>query len=86
MSFQYCSRVLRLTCCHIRSVWVTLGDGWWWVLARFDFDQYRRRVDGFEYRAKRRDVPRDVALLLELARDIELEERIILDLTDNVMY
>lgn len=56
------------------------------MLARFDFDQYRRRVDGFEFRARRRDMPRDVALLLELARDIELEERIILDLTDNVMY
>lgn len=47
------------------------------------FEGYRRRLDGFEYRAKRRDVPKDVAVLLELARDIELEDRIILDRTDN---
>lgn len=50
------------------------------------FDGYRRRVDAWEYRAKRRDIPRDAAHLLELARDIELEERIILDRTDNVAY
>ncbi len=47
------------------------------------FEGYRRRVDAWEYRSKRRDVPRDAARLLELVRDIELEDRIILDRTDN---
>lgn len=50
------------------------------------FDGYRRRVDALEYRRKHRDVPHDAARLLELARDIELEERIILDRTDNASY
>ena len=50
------------------------------------FEGYRRRVDAWEYRAKRRDLPADAARLLALARDIELEERIILDRTDNVAY
>lgn len=48
------------------------------------FDGYRRRVDAWEYRGKRRDMPHDAARLLELVRDIELEDRIILDRTDNV--
>ena len=63
----------------------THGEGRW-VVGRIDFEGYRRRLDGFEYRGKRHDVPRDVARLLELARAIELEERIILDRSDNVMY
>lgn len=50
------------------------------------FDGYRRRVDAWEYRSKRRDMPRDADRLLELARDIELEERIILDRKDSVSY
>lgn len=50
------------------------------------FEGYRRRVDAWEYRSKRRDIPRDAERLLELARDIELEDRIILDRTDNVTY
>lgn len=50
------------------------------------FGGYKRRLDAYEYQAKRRDVPHDVASLLELARDIELEERIILDRMDNVSY
>ncbi len=53
------------------------------ALAKVDFRGYCRRLDGFEYRAKRLDVPRDSARLLELAQVIELEERIILDRTDN---
>lgn len=64
---------------------VTPG-GVWWVVSRYSFDEYRRRVDALEYRRKREDVPRDAASLLELARAIELEERIILDRTDNVSY
>ena len=44
-----------------------------------DFDAYKRRVDAFDYRAKRHDVPHDVAELLELSRDIELEDTIIVD-------
>lgn len=50
------------------------------------FEGYRRRVDGWEYRGKRRDMPHDAARLLELVRDIELEDRIILDRTDNAPY
>jgi hypothetical protein len=50
------------------------------------FGGYKRRLDATEYRGKRHDVPRDVARLLELVRDIELEDRIILDRTDNVSY
>lgn len=50
------------------------------------FGGYKRRLDAYEYRARRHDVPHDVAALLALARDIELEERIILDRTDNVSY
>lgn len=56
------------------------------VLGRYDFQGYKRRLDAWEYRAKRRDMPRDVGTLLELARDIELEERIILDRSDNASY
>lgn len=41
--------------------------------------RYARRLDVFEYRARLGDVPRDVAQLLELARDIELEDRISVD-------
>jgi len=47
------------------------------------FDQYRRRIDGWEYRAKLRDVPRDLALLVELTREIELTDRISIDITDS---
>lgn len=53
-------------------------------MGRLTFEQYVRRVDGLEYRRKRRDVPRDAGALLALVRDLELEERIILDRTDNV--
>lgn len=55
-------------------------------MGNYSFEQYRRRVDALEYRGKRRDMPRDVSRLLELAQAIELEERIILDRTDNVSY
>lgn len=50
------------------------------------FSGYKRRLDAYDYRAKQRDVPRDAASLLALVRDIELEDRIILDRTDNVTY
>ncbi len=50
------------------------------------FGGYKRRLDAVEYRGKRHDVPRDVTDLLALVRDIELEDRIILDRTDNVSY
>ena len=50
------------------------------------FGGYRRRLEATEYVGKRRDVPHDAARLLELALAIELEERIILDRTDNVSY
>lgn len=48
-------------------------------MGRIDFEGYRRRVDAFDYRAKRRDVPHDMAELLALSRDIELEDIIIVD-------
>ncbi len=50
------------------------------------FGGYKRRLDAVDYRGKRHDVPHDVASLLALVKDIELEERIILDRTDNVSY
>lgn len=50
------------------------------------FAGYRRRLDVVEYQGKRHDVPHDAARLLALVRDIELEDRIILDRTDNVPY
>lgn len=50
------------------------------------FGGYKRRLDAVDYHGKRHDVPHDVARLLELAQAIELEERIILDRTDNVSY
>lgn len=43
---------------------------------------YRRRIEATEGRLKRRDMPRDVATLLELSRAIELEDKIILDRWD----
>ncbi len=43
------------------------------------FNSYCRTQADFDYRAKLRDIPRDMASLLALARDIELEDRIILD-------
>jgi hypothetical protein len=49
-----------------------------------EFEAYMRRVDGFDYRAKRRDMPQDIAELLELAREIELEDRIIVDLEHDL--
>lgn len=48
------------------------------------FGGYKRRLEAYDYRAKRNDVPHDAAALLALVRDIELEDRIILDRTDNV--
>jgi hypothetical protein len=42
------------------------------------FAGYRRRLDCFEYRAKRRDVPRDIDQLLALTAELEaLDERIV---------
>lgn len=47
-------------------------------MVRVDFAGYRRRLDVFEYRAKRRDVPRDIEQLLALTRELEaLDERIV---------
>ncbi len=51
------------------------GDMWLLSLAG-----YRRHVDDAgDGRLKRRDVPHDVAELMELARDIEFEDKIIVD-------
>jgi hypothetical protein len=43
------------------------------------FDGYCRRLDAFEYRAKRHDVPHDVVQLLGLASDLDLEDKITVD-------
>lgn len=79
--------------CHVLGRTMTgrlrVGGRWvvWDMGNMLDFGQYRRRVDeGLDYRGRRRDTPHDVTALLALARDIELEERIILDRTDNVPY
>lgn len=50
------------------------------------FGGYKRRLDAVDYHGKRHDVPHDVERLLELVRDIELEDRIILDRTDSAAY
>lgn len=47
------------------------------------FAGYQRRLDVFDYRGKHRDLPRDIGNLLALARDIELEDKIILDRSDK---
>jgi hypothetical protein len=44
-----------------------------------DFDGYRRRIDAFDYRARRHDLPHDVVELLALSRDIELSDKIVVD-------
>lgn len=49
------------------------------AMGQVDWAGYRRRLDAFEYRAKRQDVPRDVGELLELVREIELSDKIIVD-------
>jgi hypothetical protein len=48
-------------------------------MGQVSFEGYKRRVDGFDYRSRQRDMPRDIATLLELARDIELEDVITVD-------
>ena len=48
--------------------------------------QYVRRLDGFEYRRQRTDLPHDSRELLRLAESIDLGERIILDAEDNSEY
>lgn len=47
------------------------------------FNGYKRRLDVFDFHGKHRDLPRDIERLLALARDIELEDKIILDRSDN---
>lgn len=46
---------------------------------RVDFDGYRRRIDGWDFRAVRHDVPRDFGLLLAECDDLELTDKIIVD-------
>lgn len=46
------------------------------------FGQYLRRLDGFDYRGKRHDVPHDIVELLELSREIEFSDKIIFDVKD----
>lgn len=48
-------------------------------MGKVDWAGYRRRLDAFDYRAKRRDMPHDVTELLELVREIELFDTIIVD-------
>jgi hypothetical protein len=68
-------------CCVLeQSAGRLLQDGR--TVQRPTFDGYSRRLDVFDYRAKRKDVPHDVDRLLELARDIELEDKIIIDSED----
>ena len=54
------------------------AEGGWLTLA-----QYVRRLDGFEYRRQRTDLPHDSRELLRLAESIDLGERIIVDAEDN---
>lgn len=48
------------------------------------FQQYRRRVDGWDSRLRHRDMPRDLAELLELSNEIELSDRISVDVSDSL--
>lgn len=52
-------------------------------MAEIDFGGYQRRLDVWDYRGRRRDVPHDVAELLELAREIEATDRFMVDVTDK---
>lgn len=49
-----------------------------------DLGGYRQQVDGErEYRFRHRDTPKDARELMALARDIEWEDKIILDRSHN---
>ena len=48
-------------------------------MGNFTFEGYVRRLDQFDYRTRRHDVPHDVVELLELSRDIELSDKIVVD-------
>ncbi len=48
-------------------------------MGQVDYEGYRRRVSDFAFKAKRRDVPRDVERLLELVREVELVDKFIVD-------
>ncbi len=52
------------------------------TVGRVDWAGYVRRVADFEYRAKLGKVPADMALLLELTREIEFSDKVILDSKD----
>jgi hypothetical protein len=46
---------------------------------QIDFEQYRRRLDGWDYHAKRHDVPRDIAEMRAASDWIDLLQKIIVD-------
>lgn len=54
-----------------------------YVPGNFGLDGYRRRIEARGAKLRHRDVPHDVAELLELSRDIELIDRIIVDSSDR---
>lgn len=54
-----------------------------YYMGKIDFAGYRRRIDAWEYRSKRRDVPRDATELLELVREIELIDRFSVDVSEK---
>ena len=43
-------------------------------MGKIGFDGYQRRLDVFDYRARRNDVPRDMDELMEVSRKVELLE------------
>lgn len=74
---------------HLVTSWVGIGrptTGKVVTMGLLTFGGYKRRLDALEYRAKRHDVPQDAARLLELVRELELDDRIILDRMDSVSY
>jgi hypothetical protein len=48
-------------------------------VTRIDLGGYARRLECFDFRLRRRDLPRDCAGLLALALDIDLEDTIAVD-------
>jgi hypothetical protein len=46
---------------------------------QIDFEGYRRRLDGWDYHAKRHDVPRDMVALRALSDEIDFLQKIIVD-------
>ncbi len=52
-------------------------------MGKLGFEGYRWFCADFDYQPRRHDLPHDFAELLELSREIELTDKIMLDRSDN---